>query len=1115
MKTKFYLSALLSMVVLGITNAQSEPKKTPQTQAPFNASFWNAYADKLQLTPAEKLEFINAHKRSVQTNNGNQKPAGSPSPQNTFAGPCINIDFENGNAAGWTTSSGFHPIFNPTGCCPNPGGQQILMSGTANDPAGGFPVVAPGGNFSLRIGNSNTGGEADRIEQTFLVSASNANFTYRYAVVLQDPGHTVAEQPSFQIVMVDSTGAQIPCTYYNVSAGSNIPGFFNSPNLANVVYKPWTSVLVDLTNFIGQNVTIRFTTYDCALGGHYGYAYIDGSCAAFTSGSADTICVGATKTFCAPAGLGTYSWIGPGINNVNGQCLNATAAGVYTCQTTLVTGCTGPQFTYTLSHHPNPTISFNKQSAGPCAQQYTFTNTSSITNGFITSYNWNFGGTGTSTLQNPVANFPGPGTYSVTLTGMSNKGCADTSIQNIAIYPYPSPSFNATSVCQNALMNFNNTSTISIGSIIAHNWNFGNGNSAVAVNPTQTYSNNGSFNVTLSVTSNQGCVASVSNQVTVFPLPVISFYASNVCQGIGTNYFNSSSVPGGNITNYIWDFDNDGIPNSTNPNPAFTYPAAGTYTVNLQAVSNNNCINSATNIAQVYPNPVAMFTNTNVCFGNQSIFNNLSSIAAGGVITSTAWDFGNSTYAYSSSPQFSYTAPGNYVIKLTVTSNQNCVSTFTNSTTIFNLPVVNYSTNVACLNQTTQFNNSTIIPGGTISKWRWDFENDGIWDDTLSVNPTLVYPGFGNYNCKLQATSNNQCISQKINPVVVHANPIANFSTKSTCLGDVTSFTNTSVSLDGIITSNQWDFNGDNNIDNVFSSPTYTYVSNGVYLVKLEVQTSYGCTDVKSKSVYVNPKPITAFSAKNKTGCPSLCTTFTNSSTIATGAIVTTQWLFGDGSLPVYSQNPTHCYGTGNYNVTLKVVSDSGCISSLVQPNFVTVYPVPVAGFKIEPEEVDENQPSVEVKSTASDAVATNYYLSDGSTFGGANFAHTFNNLEKGAPIIFQVVTNQFGCSDTASDMIKVKPGFVVYIPNTFTPNGDGINDGFFAKGVGINKFSIQIYDRWGHLLFETTDINQAWDGTSHGSNEPIKQDVYVWKAHVVDIFNKNHELTGHVSLIK
>lgn len=1277
MKTKIYLTVAFGILIQVLAYAQVNKVIQTETQTPFDFSFWNSYCQQLHLTPKEQKEFISSQQvcylqHQHLKNNNNQKQV-LPNSNSTFAGSCINIDFENGNFNGWNPSCGFHPLFNPLGCCPNAGGQQTIMTGTGIDPVGGFPVVAPGGNFSLRLGNNQTGGEADRIEQTFLVSAANANFTYKYAVVFQDPGHTANQQPAFTVEMVDTNGVQIPCTFYNVAAGGGIPGFITAGG--SLIYKPWTSVVVDLTNYIGQNITIRFTTYDCALGGHYGYAYIDGICASFVSGTNDTICAGATKNYCGPTGFGSYTWNGPGVINNTNQCITATAPGVYTCQTTLVTGCTGPVFTYTLNNFPNPVVSFNSLSGGACAQQYTFANTSSIAGGAIVNYNWNFG-TSTSTLSNPIINFPGAGSYIVTLSAASNNGCTNSISQSIVIYPNPNVNFTAPNNCQNASTNFSNGSNIASGSIsfnwnfgngssssqtnptitftnagtysvtltaisnqgcvsatintitvfplpsagftyttanvcaqqftftntssissgvlnynwnfgvststlanptnnftsygnytvnltatsnngcsssitqsiviypnpvanfsaanacqfttvnfvnnsniaagtISSNWNFGSGNSSNQVNPFLTYMNAGNYVVSLSVTSNQGCVATASNVVTIYPVPQLNFSPNSVCLGNATSLNNFSSILSGTISNWIWDFDSNGIPNSNLQNPSFVYPNYGTYTVSLQAVSNNNCVSTITKTVEVYPNPTASFVSYNVCFGAASNFTNISSMVSGNTISGYNWNFGNNNQSPIANPQISYTAPGTYTVQLTAYSNHNCSNTFSSTVTIHHLPNVNFSSNIACKNQSTSFNNSTIIGTGTISKWRWDFENDGVWDDTLTVNPSLIYPTSGNFNCKLQAVSNFQCASQKVNNVIVHANPVAGFATKSTCLTDVTTFTNLSSSADGAISSNQWDFNGDGVVDNVFASPSTTYTSNGVYMVRLEVQTEFGCSNVVTKSVYVNPKPQPAFSGQNKIGCPSLCVNFTNSSTIATGSITTSQWQFGDGSLPDYSKNPTHCYNSGNYEVTLRLVSDSGCFAKLSQPNYVIVHPTPIAGFDVNPNEVDENEPKISVTSNATGATLTNYFLNDGSSFSTQSFEHLLTNVPGAAPIIFQVVKNEFGCGDTLSKIIEVKPTYVIYIPNTFTPNGDGINDGFFAKGVGINKFAIQIYDRWGHLLFETNDINNAWDGNSKGSSAPIKQDVYVWKAQVVDVFNKNHDLTGHVSLLK
>jgi len=102
---------------------------------------------------------------------------------------------------------------------------------------------------------------------------------------------------------------------------------------------------------------------------------------------------------------------------------------------------------------------------------------------------------------------------------------------------------------------------------------------------------------------------------------------------------------------------------------------------------------------------------------------------------------------------------------------------------------------------------------------------------------------------------------------------------------------------------------------------------------------------MKSQSVRVKPKPVPAFAANNREGCNGSCISFTNSSIIATGSIKTCQWQFGDGSLPNYVYNPTHCYQTGTYAVTLKLVSDSGCMASLVQPSYIIIHPTPLSSF--------------------------------------------------------------------------------------------------------------------------------------------------------------------------
>jgi len=1281
MKTFLLTAAMLFALLSAQVFAQGASSSSPiDSLANFNQQQWIDFYWSNHSSPNELPEFIYAQQREYIHNTfyPTQSISGSnPTPQQS----CTNIDFESGNLSGWNATTGYSPLYNSAGCCQSAGGAQIVTSGTGTDICGGFPIVASGGNFSVKLGNNGTGGIADRLEQTFAVTVSNANFTYRYAVVFEDPGHALADQPKFQIEMLDSSGVQIPCTYYNVAAGQNIPGFLNSPNCVNVVYKPWTNVSVDLTSYIGQNVTIRFTTYDCSLGGHYAYAYIDGSCTTLQQAINDTICVGQSTTLCAPSGYASYLWNGSSVNGQTNQCVVASNPGHYSVQTTQVTGCPGPVFDYFLHNHPTPNANFNiGSSANNCGLTINFNNTSSMSSGTITAYNWNFGDGTTSSLENPSHTFSNPGTYSVTLivgsphgcydttmnvvtvnpqptvvfnfnnscqfapisftensniqqgtinqwnwtfgdgtsssssnpthiystpgtysvsltvtsnfgctasqtqlvtiydkpvanyitnqtsacshtisfintssisngsitdnnwsygdgntastvnglnnyasTGSfnvqlvvtSNNGCTDTVMYPVTISPLPIAAFTANNVCLNNITPFNNTSSVTSGFITFTNWQFGDGNQSTITQPNYQYLNPGTYNVTLNITTNSNCSNSVTHQVTVYPLPNVLFTANNVCEGNSINFVNNSIITSGNISNYVWDFTSDGIPDNTNQNTSYLFPLAGSYVTQLMAISNFNCVATYSSAVTVYPKPQPQFISSSVCQGVTSTFTNQTMIVSG-TVSNYNWLFGDNTSSSGFNPSHLYNYPGTYIATLTATSSHNCSNSFNQTVIVHPKPNVNFQSSITCLNQATQFNNQSNIVSGSIIKYRWDFENNGTIDDSTS-NPAYVYPVAGTLQSRLVAISNNNCVNQNVNPVIVHFNPTAKFSAPSTCMPANTNFTNLSTSSDGSITSYAWDFNGDNIVDNIQQNPQYNFLQVGNYGVKLEVQTQYGCVNTITKSVYVNATPSALFSAQNNMGCPKLCVNFNNNSTIGSGAIVTNQWIFGDNSSPDYSQNPTHCYSTGNYNVTLKVVSDSGCVSSSTLPNLVMVYPTPIADFNVTPSEVDVTAPLIEVEDKSSGANSIKYIFDDGTTKNTPNFSHTFNTLDAKTVAIMQLVKNSYGCKDSVIKLIEIKPAYALYIPNAFTPNSDGLNDGFKAQGVGISEFKMQVFDRWGALVFESNDINNGWDGSIKGKGdaESTKQEVYVWKAQVVDVLKQHHDMIGHVTLLK
>ena len=217
-----------------------------------------------------------------------------------------NLGFENGNLNGWNAFTGQ--------CCPiyisNSGiisSSHSVVSGSGTDAytGGVVPVVAPANIFSAKLGNDSAGSQSERLSYTFTVSALAPLLIYQYAVVFQFPiNHPPTKQPRFDVMITDANNDTLPCTFYSEVAANNIAGF-NPVN--EIRFKNWTDAAIDLSDYIGQTVTLQFSTGDCGMGGHFGYAYIDAY--ATEMKITDSLCNSdGSLTLKAPAGFSSYQW---------------------------------------------------------------------------------------------------------------------------------------------------------------------------------------------------------------------------------------------------------------------------------------------------------------------------------------------------------------------------------------------------------------------------------------------------------------------------------------------------------------------------------------------------------------------------------------------------------------------------------------------------------------------------------------------------------------------------------------------------------------------------------------------------------------------------------------
>jgi gliding motility-associated-like protein len=500
---------------------------------------------------------------------------------------CTNADFETGNLSGWNGLTGLNP-----GCCLTPGfisGRQTITSGPGLDPCGGFPVVCPGGSYSLQLGANISGGLAEQVTQTFTVSATSTNFTYKYAVVLEDPGHPLSQQPFFQVDMLDQTGAEIPCALYFVAAGQGIPGFQNSSTCAGVIFKPWTSVSIDLSAYVGQSVTVRFTAADCTLGGHFGYAYIDGTCLPLSLTASANVCQGNNVTLSAPTGSAAYYW-SPGGQTT--QVITVNTSGTYSCTLTSVQGCS-----VTLSVpaiiYPAPVAAIGIIHP-QCSASYSFTDSSLVSSGSIVSANWDFGDLTSSSAANPVHVYSSPGSYTVTLTVTTSEGC-NASATSVVDVPIPVQTLISSSNVSCFGGNNGAANVIVSGGQSPYTYSWSNATSGFSTSNLSvgTYS--------LNATDSKGC--SASGTFTITQPPVLSAVTSSnnpVCFGLSTGLASVIATGGTAGYTYSWNC------NPVQTTQTATGLAAGSY--NCTITDNHGCTLS---VPAILTQPTALAANVN------------------------------------------------------------------------------------------------------------------------------------------------------------------------------------------------------------------------------------------------------------------------------------------------------------------------------------------------------------------------------------------------------------------------------------------------------------------------------------------------------------------------
>ena len=806
----------------------------------------------------------------------------------------------------------------------------------------------------------------------------------------------------------------------------------------------------------------------------------------------------------------TYTWTGPmsftsNVMNPSFTATNVLQSGVYTLN--ISPGTCGCNSTNTIQIWVNPNPSTSITNNGPVCQGSPLNFTNTVTNSGAVSYIWAGPNSYTNNTQNisfaaAQPSLTGMYNFTVVNTFINGGSCIATSSSSTAIVPVAQvsvvPSFTQ---CQGTNINLT-SSTIAATSYI---WSGPLSYTSNLQNPIlvgATPAVNGNYSVTAYFTSMSTtlvCSSMAVSNVSVVPMNPVSISVSQtVCQNSNATF----SATATSTPVYSWTGPNSYTSSNqfntiTNIMPVST----GIYSVNaIFSIGSVSCTTSNAMLISVIPmNSITVTPSVTICNGEGTSFGAISP----GAISFT-WTGPNSFNVVNPSLIFANltpTASGIYTVTAAYTNGAlTCYNT--NSTNLIvkpNIPFVLAPMGKLCYNQTLLVNGP---PGATSYTWTGPGFTSNSQNLTI-LNTSTV--NIGTYNVVVDL---NGCKTYGSIFVDVH-DPIKWMSTPGNitlCKGDAYTLVAAAQDGSGNYAYNWFPYYG-------LASPTGSVQSGNatgttVYNITVYDIACPQYTINHSFVLNVNHAPVPNLSVLNYQ-CEPYCKIFNSNIKNQTELV---SYTFNGGNLH-YGDSTLICVSAGIWTVGITSIGKNGCKETFNYPNMLTIYPKPKADFGWNANTLNTVSDNMATFFPINQAETSTWFweLNSFITSSDKNPTITYDNRGN-YPVTFMVTTNH-GCMDTITKIVKVDDEFLVYIPNAFSPNGDGINDVFHVKGLGIGKFEMTIFDRWGQIIFRTNDIQKSWDGTFKG--EPCNSSVYVFSVNFKDLDGRVYQKMGHVSLIK
>lgn len=386
-----------------------------------------------------------------------------------------------------------------------------------------------------------------------------------------------------------------------------------------------------------------------------------------------------------------------------------------------------------------------------------------------------------------------------------------------------------------------------------------------------------------------------------------------------------------------------------------------------------------------------------------------------------------------------------------------------------------------CEKDSVLFVDKSSVVDDTLIRWQWNFANGNSATGDSAVG---YFSPSGLYKPRLIVTAASGCADTFYKQISILGAPQANFVLEDTCENTVVKFKSLTSPGSGFIANEFWWFGDGKTFTG--KSPNHYYGSSGNPTVQYIVYNTNLCKDTVVRTLYIAPKPYANFMVSPD--CEDLTFPFTNFSTPGAGSIVNYNWDFGNGRRSGQRNENVTYYDSGTYPVRLIVTNSFDCKDT---SNFnLRVYPRAIANFDYSPDFPEMTNP---VNFTNLSQISNKWDWDFGDTYYDNSFNPVHTYAMYGTYAVTLLANNQYDCPDTLTKNIKIKSKKLYWFPNAFTPNNtEGLNDKFgLETPLVVTQFNMNIYNRWGQIIFSSQDQYKKWDGKVEGKLVPI--DVYIY----------------------